>query len=77
MKTYEKPTIALVSLSDNTTFCSSACGIDVEGENGDHNYDDVILLPGAFGPGESCDFDVEWYCKFTSSGESIIRPWNS
>lgn len=62
MKTYEKPTLTLVSLTTNTAIC--ACTIDAVGDNRDPIVDD----PSYFGTGEECMIEMTGYCKFTSNG---------
>lgn len=63
MKTYEKPTFTVVSLTANTAICA-ACKIDSEGPN----RDPIVDYPGAFGKKEDCDIEMGGYCKFTSEG---------
>lgn len=70
MRTYEKPTLTLVSLSTNTTICS--CQIDVVGPNKDPIAEDILEdIPNAFAV-DNCEFGVDGYCKFGPQGEGFF-----
>lgn len=72
MKTYEKPTFTVVSLTANSAFCTD-CYYDAWGDNMDDAIKDAIDgIDNPFtGEEESGCFDIiDGYCKFISAANT-------
>ena len=81
MKKYEKPTVEIFLLSGNETICGGCVNklCDDETLNGEiawliNDADGVLTKEEAsslFGPEDSCAVEINGYCKFTGTANSI------
>ena len=76
MKSYTKPTIALLAVNNQTgsVFCDVQADIDlIKDIIGDVNMD------AAFGLNEACanQVPIDWYCKFTSAEMGAAQAFTS
>lgn len=83
MKTYEKPTLAVLSISASDMLCGSTCTIATRGNDDwffkyldrEFGNNDGFLEPSdhVFGDGETgCTEIAERYCKFTTDGGIVF-----
>lgn len=81
MKHYVKPTVEIYSLCGNETICGGCTeklnsnnnlnillGLDYGDKDGVLTKQEAGML---FGVGESCQTEVEGYCKFTGTAQNV------
>lgn len=81
MKHYEKPTVEIYLLSGNETICggctnklrdnknlNTLIGLDYGNLDGVLTKQEASML---FGVGEGCHTEVDGYCKFTGTAQSV------